>query len=374
MEHPPLWPRGDDQVVASRAMIQTRALVLLTLLALAPLATADAVDDLVRNEMMQSRAPAVAVGVFQNGQIIRAQGYGIANVEYNVPATPDTVFRIASMSKQFAAASILLLEEEGKVALSDPITRFLPDAPEAWNAITFRHLMSHTSGIPDADPADGFTFRSEMSDAQYLRLLYRKPLKAVPGTTFEYSNPGYSVLGILVNRIAGKPLDQFVTERIFEPLGMSSTRYYTDGGVVPTRAGGSVRSGQALANALFLRPKVMDGSGGILSSVNDLAKYDAALYTDRPLSQKIREAQFAAQAPREGGAYGFGWFTDDNLPGRMRHSGGTNGFTSNFIRNPGTGLTVVVLQNIGSGGAIALSNRIYDHYATARSGEPRRLW
>jgi D-alanyl-D-alanine carboxypeptidase len=351
-------------------MNSSRRLLFLFALALAATVHGDAVDDMVREEMVRTKSPAIAIAVVKNGKIVRSQAYGLANVEHNVPATIDTVFRVASMSKQFCAASVLLLAEEGKVSLDDSITRFLPDAPDSWKPITFRHVLSHTAGIPDANPSDGFTFRTEMSPEAYLSLLYAKPLKWAPGSRYEYSNPGYSMLGIVVGRIAGMPMEQFVAERIWKPVGMEQTYYYTDDGVVPNRASGYVRKGPGVANALHLRPYVMHGSGGILSTVTDFAKWDAALRSDAPLSRAIREVMWARQTPEEGASYGYGFFVDDGDKKVVRHSGGTMGFTSNWVRHLDEGLTVIVLQNVGAGGAVALSNRIAEHYLKEGLGPP----
>jgi len=340
-------------------------LLLPFLLVLAPTVRADAIDDLVRAEMVKSKSPALAFAVVKDGKVVRAQAYGLANVEHNVPATTETVFRVASMSKQFCAAATMLLIRDGKASLDDSVRKWLPDAPATWEPMKLRHLLSHTSGIPDANPADGFVFETTMSSNDFLKVLFRKPLKRKPGEKFEYSNPGYSTLGLIVGKIAGKPLEEVVEERLLRPVGMNRTRYYAPNEIVPNRAGGYERRGDRVVNALFLRPPMMQGSGGLMSTVLDFAKWDAALYGDTPLSRELREVIWTAQAPTEEAnrAYGYGWFVVNEGPKKvLQHSGGTVGFTSNFIRRIDDRLTVIVMQNVASGGAVELSRQIAAHY------------
>lgn len=329
-----------------------------------PLVRADAVDDLVRAEMVKSKAPGVAIAVVRDGKVVRAQAYGFANVELKVPATTDTVFRVASMSKQFCSAATMLLVQDGKAALTDSVRKWLPDAPENWQGITLHHLLSHTSGMPDLGHEDGFWFETRMTAEEFLQALYKKPVKRAPGTEFEYSNPGYSVLGIIVGKIAGSSLEEVVAERIFKPVGMDRTRYYAPNALVPNRAAGYERAGDTVQNALFLRPTMMQGSGGVMSTVLDFVKWDAALNTDKPLPKAVREVIWAPHAKtRDEDRYGYGWVLQTDGGKRIfRHSGGTLGFTSNFVRHVDDRLSVIVLENVAGGGAVKLSEAIAAHY------------
>lgn len=340
------------------------SLIVPLVLVFAPLGRGDAVDDLVRAEMAKSKAPAVAVAVVRDGKLVKAKAYGLANVELRVPATTDTVFRVASMSKQFCSAATMLLVQDGKTALTDSVRKWLPEAPESWQGITLHHLLCHTSGMPDLGHEDGFWFETRMTEEEFLRALYQKPLKRKPGEAFEYSNPGYSVLGIVVGRIAGSSLEQVVRDRILDPVGMKRTTYYSPYGVVPNRASGYEKSGDAVRNALFLRPPMMQGSGGILSTVMDFVKWDAALNTDRPLSRVVKETIWSPHAKtKDEDRYGYGWVLESKDGKRVvRHSGGTIGFTSNFVRHVDDRLTIVVLENVAGGGAIELSEAIAAHY------------
>jgi CubicO group peptidase (beta-lactamase class C family) len=262
---------------------------------------------------------------------------------------------------------MMLLIEDGKASAQDSVRKWLPDAPESWQPITLHHLLSHTSGLPDLGHEDGFWFETRMTADEYLKALYKKPLKQAPGIKFEYSNPGYSTLGLIVGKIAGKSLEDFVQERILRPAGMERTRYYTPGSLVPNRAHGYERKGDVIQNALFIRPPMMQGSGGLMSTVLDFVKWDTALTTDRPLTKKIRDVLWAPQAKTEDeDRYGYGWFLQEkNGKQIVRHSGGTLGFTSNFLRHLDDRLTVVVLENIAGGGAVRLSEEIAAHYLRA---------
>jgi CubicO group peptidase (beta-lactamase class C family) len=339
------------------------------LLLVVPIARADEIDDLVRAEMVKSKAPGVVIAVVKDGKLVRSQAYGLANVEHNVPATTDTVFRVASMSKQFCAAATMLLVQDGKASVKDSIRKWLPDAPESWQGITLHHLLTHTSGMPDLGHADGFWFETRMTSDEFLQALYKKPLKRAPGSSFEYSNPGYSLLGILVGKISGKSLEEVVTERILKPTGMDRTRYYTPYDVVPNRASGYEKKADGVQNALFLRPSMMQGSGGLMSTVLDFVKWDAALTTENPLSKTVRDTVWAPQVKTEDeDRYGYGWFLQ-TVDGKriVRHSGGTLGFTSNFLRHLDDRLTVVVLENVAGGGAVKLSEAIAAHYLKSKS-------
>lgn len=330
--------------------------ILFSLLA-SPLVRADRIDDLVRAEMAKSGAPAVSIAIVQNGKLVRAQAYGYANVELKVPATPKTVFRVASMSKQFCAAAVMLLVEDGKLSVSDSIRKWFPDAPETWQPITVHHLLTHTSGIVDLP----IRFESTLSNSDYLKALYAKPLKSVAGEKFEYSNPGYALLGLLVEKVSGSPLSSVVSTRILKPVGMEDSVYYTPYDIVPNRASGYQRKDGIVQNALFLRPPMLQGAGGLMATATDFAKWDIALNSDKPLSEAIKKQIYGEQVVAKNDHYGYGWYVaTKNGKRTVRHSGGTIGFSSNIVRFIDEKLTVIVLENISEGGAIALSNEIAD--------------
>jgi CubicO group peptidase (beta-lactamase class C family) len=328
---------------------------LLLILTAAVAIRADKVDDYVKAEMLKQHIPGVSLAVVKDGKIIKAEGYGLANVELNVPARPETVFKIGSVSKQFISAGILLLIQEGKISLDDSISKFLDGTPEAWKPITVRHLLTHTSGIVREAP--GFDPLKVQADADVIKTAYPLPLRFAPGEKWEYCNVGYFSLAEIIRKVTGKPWSDYLTEALFKPLEMNSTRTTTTTDLVQDRADGyGWREGKYLnaTEYLALRP-----SGAFLSNVLDLAKWDAALYTDRLLKQLSRDQMWTA-VKLNGGAtnpYGFGWELDSVGGHKRVHHGGTlPGFRAELARFVDDKLTVIVLTNSNSAepGTIAL--------------------
>src|SRR5215813_9380992 len=240
-------------------------------------ARADKVDDYVKAEMQKQHVPGLSLAVIKDGKIIKLEGYGLANIELNVPAKPETVFKIGSVSKQFIASGIMILVDEGRISLDDKISKFLDGSPETWKDINVRHLLTHTSGIVREAP--GFDPMKVQDDADVIKTAYPLPLRFQPGEKWEYCNVGYFTLAEIIRKISNKPWPEFLSERVFKPLGMNATRTTTVSDLVPNRASGYVWSQERLQNAdewVALRP-----SGAFLSTAQDLAKWDAALYTDR---------------------------------------------------------------------------------------------
>jgi CubicO group peptidase (beta-lactamase class C family) len=307
-------------------------------------ARADKVDDYVKAEMLKQHIPGVTLAVVKDGKIIKAEGYGLANVELNVPARPETVFKIGSVSKQFISAGILLLIQEGKISLDDSISKFLDGTPESWKPITVRHLLTHTSGIVREAP--GFDPLKVQSDAEVIKTAYSLPLRFAPGEKWEYCNVGYFSLAEIIRKVTGKPWGDYLRDALFKPLEMNSTRTTTTTELVQDRADGyGWREGKYsnAADFLALRP-----SGAFLSNVLDLAKWDAALYTDRLLKQLSRE-QMWTEVKLNGGAtspYGFGWELDSVGGHKRIHHGGTlPGFRAELARFVDDKVTVIVLTN-----------------------------
>ena len=304
----------------------------------------DDIDALMRD--YQGNVPGASVLVVRDGRPVIRRAYGMANLEEQIKATPQTNYRLASVSKQFTAASVLLLAEDGRLKLDDPIKRYFPTLPAAANAITIRHLLTHTSGLIDyedvMDPAD----TRQVHDADVLTLLQSQDRTYfAPGTDYRYSNSGYALLSLIVERASGQRYAQFLHDRIFQKLGMRDTVAYEAGiSEVAHRA-----YGYSLENGAWKRTdqsttSAVLGDGGIYSSIDDLIKWDAALYDERLLSaQSLRQA-FTPATPTDDPQveYGFGWrITGETL----WHSGETIGFRNVIVRWPKRHLTVVVLTN-----------------------------
>ena len=305
-------------------------------------AHADPTDDFIRAEMKRQNVPGLSLAVVKDGKVIKIAGYGAANLATKAPATPETLYKIASVSKQFVATGIMLLAQEGKLAVSDPISRFLPDVPAAWKAITIRHALSHTSGLAREPP--GFDPFKMTSDAELIKTAYATPLRFAPGEKWEYSNVGYTILAEIITRVSGRPWSQFITERVFRPSGMMATRTTTTE-PVPNKATGYSDNDKLLVAPDW--PAVRAG-GGFLSTVLDLARWDAALYTTTVLTDASKAQMWTPVTLNSGTphVYGFGWHT--HRPGNRRqvwHSGGLPGFVAQYHRYLDDGVSVIMLMN-----------------------------
>ncbi|MEO6102562.1 MAG: serine hydrolase domain-containing protein [Pseudoxanthomonas sp.] len=292
--------------------------------------------------------PGASLLVIQDGKLVVQRGYGLSDLEHGVEAGPTTNYRLASVTKQFTASAILLLAEDGKLALDDRLRHWLPSLPAADEAITLRQLLTHTSGLVDYEDVMAADTTAQLHDADVLRLLESQDRTYFqPGSEYRYSNSGYSLLALIVERASGKTFQDFLRQRIFLPLGMHDTLAYVHGGPeVPHRAYGYseidahwMRTDQSTTSAVL-------GDGGIYSSIADLAKWDAALYDDRLLSDASRDAAFTAHVQVTGepyqAEYGYGWrITGDSL----WHSGETTGFRNVIVRYPRQHLSVILLSN-----------------------------
>ncbi len=311
----------------------------------------------------------MALAVVRAGKVIKAEGYGVADLEHGIPVTPQTVFKIGSVSKQFLAAGIMLLAQDGRVAVDDPVAKHYAGTPDSWLGITLRHFLTHTSGVMREGPA--FDPLKVQPDSVVIRSTFAQPLEFPTGVRYQYCNVCYFTLADIIARVSGKPWDVFLTERVFRPLGMTATRTTTTTELVPRRARGYAWRDSGYVNAveyLALRP-----SGAFLSTVLDLAKWDAALYEDRMLSKASREAMWAPVRLVGGGSssYGFGWNLD-SLDGHWRvHHGGTlPGFRAVITRFPNDSLTVIVLTNADGAPADVIARDVARIYLSPTAPRP----
>ncbi len=303
----------------------------------------DEVDSLMR--VYQGDVPGASVSVIRDGQVVLSRAYGLADLENRASATPATNYRLASMTKQFTAAAILLLAEDGCLALDDPIIKWLPMLPHAAE-ITIRHLLTHTSGLIDYEDLIRESISRQLHDADVLHLLEtHNRTYFVPGTSFRYSNSGYALLALIVGKASQQGFALFLRERILAPLGMQNTLAYEEGiSTITHRAFGYsvvelswTRTDQSLTSAVL-------GDGGIYSSIDDLAKWDAALYDTRLLSAESIRLAFtpAARTTNPKVAYALGWRISGDA---VWHSGETLGFRNVIVRYPRQHFTVIVLTN-----------------------------
>lgn len=290
--------------------------------------------------------PGAAIAVLRRGEPLLLQGSGLAELDSRTPVTPATQFRLASVSKQFTAAALLLLVEEGTLGLDDPVRRWLPTLPPASEAVTLRHLLTHTSGIVDFETLIEPERCMPLSDADVLQLVEREPHLQFPaGTRFRYSNTGYVLLALVIERAARCLYASFLRERVFDPLGMRhAVAHEAAVSVVANRAFGYTRDGQGWKRTDQSLTSATLGDGGIYASVEELARWDAAIDGGRLLpAARWQQALSAAVATGEPGiGYGFGWRVGQ---GAAWHSGETVGFRNLILRLLKPRLTVIVLTN-----------------------------
>jgi len=286
-----------------------------------------------------------AVLVAKDGVPVLEKGYGLANVELAVPNTPQMKFLIGSVTKQFTAAAILRLQEQGKLAVDDPLTRHLPSYPrDPGDRITIHHLLSHTSGLGNyTDDAALMARRTvDLPVADLVATFQDQPLLFEPGTAWQYSNSGYVLLGLIVEAASGRTYEEFLQEQFFAPLGMSGTGYAHNDAILPLRACGYALAGDTLVNATRIAMTLPYAAGALYSTVGDLLLWDQALHGDRVLTADSRRQLFTPVRQD----YGYGWMMLERAGHRLIfHSGGIDGFTSHLARYPDDGLTIVVLCN-----------------------------
>jgi CubicO group peptidase (beta-lactamase class C family) len=315
---------------------------------------ADGVDDYVKHQMRRQHVVGLSLAVVKDGRLIKARGYGLANVELNLPATKDTAYNIASIGKQLTAAAIMLLVENGRIGLDDRITNYLSDLPPAWSEVTIRQLLSHTSGIKDYTKLPDFAklSKSPVTTRQLINLLAGYPLEFHPGAKWSYCNTGYHLLGEAVARTSGRPYADFLQERIFAPLGMNSTRFYDSRAVITNRASPYDWENGALRNADYLDYSWVFGAGGEAATVVDMARWDAGLHTEKLLSRRRWEQMWTPVTLNDGStfAYGFGWHVqnDEYVRRVIWHGGRDPGFLSAMFHWLDDRVTVIVLLTGGS--------------------------
>jgi len=349
-----LFNRGQKKTMTKRISPVLLVMVLLAIpaaLAQSPEPAQDKVDEIVRAVMGKQQIPGISLLVARGGRIVLAKGYGLSNVELQVPVRPETIFQSGSVGKQFTATGVMMLVEEGKVGLDDPITKYFPEGPAPWKRVTVRQLLSHTAGFADY-PKD-FDFRKDYSEDDILKIIMGIPLAYAPGTKWDYSNLGYATLGILIHRVTGKFYGDFLQERIFHPLGMATTRIISEADIVPNRSSGYRLDHGILKNQEWVSPSLnTTADGSLYFSVLDLAKWDAALYTEKLLHRSSFDQMWTTVRLADGqpnsGHYGFGWFIDKQDGHRLvQHSGAWQGFQTHISRYIDDKLTIIALSNLG---------------------------
>lgn len=291
--------------------------------------------------------------------MVKAKGYGLANLELDAAVKPETIMQTGSVGKQFTATAVMMLVEEGKVGLDDKLSKYFAGTPEAWKDITVRNLLTHTSGIPEYTDTksekakDLFNFRADYTENDLYQRLIKMPLDFEPGTKWQYSNSGYLLLGILIHKVTGEFYGDFLQERVFRPLGMTATRIISEEDIVANRASGYRLVKGEIKNQEWVSPTLnTTADGALYTNVLDLGKWDAALYTERLIKKSSLEQMWTPVKLKDGKThpYGFGWFLGGANGRRLiEHDGAWQGFTMNISRYVDERLTVIVMTNLEEG-------------------------
>lgn len=319
------------------------------------------IDSLVRAEMATQRIPGVAVAVVLRDSVRVAAGWGYANVEHQVPVTERTIFQSGSVGKQFTAAAVLALVDDGRLRLDDPLLRWVPDAGRQWRGVTVRHLLSHTSGIPTYSE-ELIDYRRDYSETDLVRLVRTLRPEFAPGERFSYSNTGYILLGIIVRAVSGEFYGDFLRARVWQPLGMSSARVISEHDIVPHRAAGYTLDGDSLRNQSWVSPVLnTTADGSLYLSLRDYIAWDRGIRRGAVLSDSSWRMSFT-RAPMLGGRtapYGFGWFVDSAGGAPYIHHGGSwQGFQVFYGRYAKHDLSIVVLTNLAQGDPQRISEQL----------------
>lgn len=329
------------------------------------------VDRIVRAEMVRQQVPGVAVAVIRGGTVVSAAGYGLANVEHDVPVTTATIFQSGSVGKQFTAAAVMSEVEAGRLSLDDSIRKHFPDAPASWQAITVRHLLTHTSGIPNY--TDGrVDYRRDYTEDELRHFAYELPLEFAPGDWWNYSNTGYVLLGALVRKTSGQFYGDVLRERVFAPLGMKTARVISERDIVLNRAAGYDLVGGELKNQEWVSPSLnTTADGALYLSLDDYIAWDRGLRGRALFSDASWDAMFEPVRMNSGRRqpYALGWSVE-RIAGQnvQQHGGSWQGFRTHIARYLGDDLTIVVLANLAQAQPGAIADAIATHYIPALRG------
>lgn len=332
---------------------------------------AKAINEIL-TQRYKSNEPGASVIVVKDGKVVFRKGYGMANLELGVPVEPDMIFRLGSVTKQFTAVVILMLAEQGKLSLDD-IAKFLPDYPTRGHKITIEHLLTHTSGIKNYTSLPEWLslWRKDMTVKEIIDLFKARLVDFAPGERWSYSNSGYILLGAIIEKVSGQTYQEFIEKNIFAPLGMKHSYYDDTSRLIPRRVAGYTKGKDGYRNAAYLSMSQPFAAGSLMSSVDDLALWDAALYTEKLVKQQSLKRAWTPRALNNGKSahYGYGW-SRSSYEGRtiIEHGGGINGFTTYALRIPDDRAFVAILTNRDSMGPGAVAFKI----AALAIGKPYR--
>ncbi|MEH6458617.1 serine hydrolase domain-containing protein [Chitinimonas sp. JJ19] len=320
---------------------------------------AQAIDAHLKQWLQARQIPGAALAIVERGEVRLLRSYGLANVEHQVPVRPETVFQSGSVGKQMTAVAVMLLVQDGKLKLDDKLARHLPQVPASWRNMTVRHLLTHTSGLPEDWP-EKFDYRRDYSEPELARYIMGMPLQAKPGERWQYSNPGYVLLGVLVSKLAGQFYGDFLQQRVFMPLGMDTARVISERDIVPHRAAGYQLIDGRLKNQDWVSPTLnTTADGSLYVGLQDMIKWDASLRNATLLTPEHLAELWQPVRLNNGKRhpYGLGWELGQRS-GRewLYHDGAWQGFESYAARYRDGGLSLVVLLNRSDAGVVELAD------------------
>ena len=318
------------------------------------------VDALVSSEMDRQKIPGLSLAVVKDGKPLIVKGYGYANLEHRVLVKPETIFQSGSVGKQFTAMAVLMLVEEGKISLDEKIGKYLGEVPPAWSNITVRHLLTHTGGMTDY-PRD-FDFRKDYTEDELLKRAKEVPTASAPGEKWAYSNLGFVTLGIVIHKVSGKFYGDFLKERVFMTLGMTTARVISEADIIPNRAAGYVLKNGEIENQEWVSPSLnTTADGALYLSVLDMIKWDEGLSAGKLISKTGYDAMWTPVKLNSGKPhpYGFGWsLRQVNGKRVIEHSGSWQGFKSHIARYRDNGLTVIVFANTSNANPDRIAGKV----------------
>ncbi|MET0637725.1 MAG: serine hydrolase domain-containing protein [Chitinophagaceae bacterium] len=345
--------------------MKNKMLLLFLLIRIAGFAQIDSTDFIVKKMMKDQRITGLTLAVVKNGKAVVKKGYGLANVELNIPVTSETVIRLGSVSKQFFATAILKLAEDGQISIEDSVHKFFPDAPETWRPIQVKHLLSHSSGLVREGPA--YNNNIIQPDLTIIRSAYSLPLNFKTGAKYQYCNLAYFMLAEIIRQVSKRPWQDYIRDSLFIPAGMKNSGMTDFYPIIPNRASGYMHKGDTLlnANAMYaVRP-----SGGFLSTSNDMILWDKVLYGKKII---LKEQNWdllwkpfikLSDKPESKTFYGFGWLVDEANGHRLVSHGGSNtGFRSQYSRYIDDGLSIIILTNTDEAEPAVIAKVLAEYY------------
>lgn len=338
-----------------------KSAALISLFVIAACASADKIDDFVKGEMLKNRIPGLVLGIVDHGKLT-TRTYGYADLELDVKTTKDNIFEIGSITKQFTAFAAMILVEQGKLSLDDPVNKYIPEAPESWKSITIRNLLYQTSGLQDYAFVPGIGLVDEFDRAKWMTEMTKLPLDFQPGVAWSYSNSNYALMGWVIEKASGKDYAKFVTENVLKPLGMSQTTFDDTYAVVKNRAHGYYNVDPKTQIRVKPGSMTIQSDGSLMTTVADMAKWDAGLREGKILKKSSYDQIWARGVLNNGRQrfYGMGWnLTLPDSPEYLAHGGNSVGYSAGFVRYPKDEISVIILGNVyafsGEGTAKAIA-------------------